>query len=392
MPTVGSPASRPASTIAERQLNWWLGNHVYPMTFAWQSGPSETLLDQVTDLSHRACRAGGSAFDLSSRSTAWWSGSAKSRLRWIWDEMKENSLLASEPLPRTFRRQPSEELPGASLVVAKLKEHLAQRPKKPTEVHLVGHSAGSVFLAGLLERLVDARIPVASLTYLAAAVRTDTWMDLVLPHLKSGAVQSFTSFGMDPVRELDDVCGGRGVVLYHKSLLYLVSKALERTQGGKQIEVPLVGMAHFAEAKVNGTTLVKAVDEVGGSLVWSPNASPSHSRSDAATHGGFDDDTATMTSVLLRILGQETVQPGNEYVPHLPSAATGALIESQPTALADQPPDIVMADVQGDASTASGGRGASQATTSSAAPRGTREGHGRSRVIAALEQDGWATS
>ncbi len=378
--------------IADRQLNWWLGNHVYPVTFAWQTGLSETLTDQVTDLFGSRLPRGGWPFNLFEQVDRMVERTAKSRLRWLWDEMKENSLLASDPLPRTFRRIPSEELPGASLVVAKLKEHLAQRPKKPTEVHLVGHSAGSIFLTGLLDRLVDARIPVASLTYLAAAVRTDTWMDRVLPHLKSGAVQKFTSFGMDPVRELDDVCGGRGVVLYHKSLLYLVSKALERTQGGKQVEVPLVGMAHFAEAKVNGTTLVKAVGEVGGSLVWSPNASPSHSRSDAAAHGAFDDDTATMTSVLLRILDQQTVQPGNEYVPNLPSPDARALIESQPTALADQPPDIVMTDVQGDALTASGGRGASQATTSSAAPRGTREEHGRSRVIAALERDGWAKS
>ena len=24
--------------IAQRQLNWWLSNRVYPVTFAWQSG------------------------------------------------------------------------------------------------------------------------------------------------------------------------------------------------------------------------------------------------------------------------------------------------------------------------------------------------------------------
>ena len=67
---------------------------------------------------------------------------AKSKLRWVWEEMKDNAEKASTPLPRNYRKLPVDDLPGGSLVVARLKDYLAERPKRPTEVHLVGHSAG----------------------------------------------------------------------------------------------------------------------------------------------------------------------------------------------------------------------------------------------------------
>ena len=35
--------------IAQKHLNWWLNNRIYPIYFAWQSGPAEALLDEVND-------------------------------------------------------------------------------------------------------------------------------------------------------------------------------------------------------------------------------------------------------------------------------------------------------------------------------------------------------
>ena len=60
-------------------------------------------------------------------------------------------------------------------------------------------------------------------------------------------IQRFTAFGLNPARELDDVCGAGGLAIYRKSLLYLVSRAFERPTEPIDLEVPLVGMAHFAE-------------------------------------------------------------------------------------------------------------------------------------------------
>jgi hypothetical protein len=153
-------------------------------------------------------------------------------------------------------------------------------------------------------------------------------------------------------------------------------------------------MAHFAETEVEGIRLVDVVRQIGGSLVWSPNATPAQSRSDAAAHGAFDDDIATMTSVLLRILGQDSVLPGNEFVPNLAAATSAALIESQPTALEDQPPDIVLSEVRGEGATKARGTVVpTQATTTSAARGGGTSPRGpASRLMAAMEQDGWTRS
>lgn len=390
----GLDSEKTGLDIAQRQVNWWLTNKVYPVTIAWQTGLAETLGDQLSDLFGTRLPAGGWPFNLFEQVDRMVEKTAKAKLRWVWEEMKENAALACDPLPRTYRRKPNGDLPGGSLTVARLKDYLSRKPQVPTEVHLVGHSAGSIFLAGLVDRLAEAGIPIASLTYLAAAVRTDTWLDRVLPHLKSGAVDRFAAFGMNPARELDDVCGTGSFAVYHKSLLYLVSRAFERPAHPDEVEVPLVGMAHFAETKVNGTTLAKAVAGVDGALVWSPSSTPPQSRSDSASHGGFDDDSATMTSVLLRILGQQTVQPGNQFVPNLPPPPTGALLESRPTALEDQPPEIVLTEVHGEAAAAPAPAAAAAppapATTRSAPQRGTAapEAAG-SKVIAAMARDGW---
>ena len=58
-------------TIAWKQLNWWLNNRVYPITFAWQSGPSETLVDQLSDLTHAGYPPAASASTSSSSSIGW---------------------------------------------------------------------------------------------------------------------------------------------------------------------------------------------------------------------------------------------------------------------------------------------------------------------------------
>jgi hypothetical protein len=306
--------------IAQRQLQWWLDNHVYPITFAWETGVVETLEDQLSDLVAGKTPAGGFRLDLLEQVDRMIEKLAKRTLTWVWDEMKENAAHASDPLPRDFRSRPGHEVPGGSLVVNRLAQYRKDHPD--VEIHLVGHSAGSIFLSGIIDRLAAARVPVESLTYLAAAIRTDQWSASVLPRLRRGDVGRFTAFGMSPTRELDDVCGAGGVAVYRKSLLYLVSRAFERPVDPHESEVPLVGMARFADHPVNGASLSEAVAGLpDAELIWSPSVDPADARSDSSSHGGFDDDNPTMTSVLLRILGTTTVEPGNSYTPNLTSGA-----------------------------------------------------------------------
>jgi hypothetical protein len=329
--------------IAQRQLNWWLSNRVYPITFAWQTGVTETFENELSDLIAKRTPAGGFTFNVFEQVDRMIEKTAKRTLRWIWEEMKQNAAQACAPLPDNWRDVPDYKLPGGSVVVARLREHLQEHP---SEIHLVGHSAGSIFLAGIINQLAAAGIKVESLTYLAGAIRTDQWMRSVLPRLEAGDIKRFTAFGMNPTRELDDVCGARGLAIYRKSLLYLVSRAFEQPADAEAREVPLVGMAHFADDAVDGTSYRAAVEALpDGALIWSPSAQPTDTRSDSSTHGGFDDDSPTMTSVMLRIMRSATVQPGNEYVPNLLPGTTAADVVEAATLIADEPPEVVTVEV-----------------------------------------------
>lgn len=382
-------------SIAWGQLNWWLNNHIYPITFAWQSGPSETLVDQLSDMSHAHLPAGGLGFDLVEQFDRLVEKIARVSARWMWDEMKENATKASKPFPAAkakwpvpstgAARQTMAALPGASLTASRLKAYVDAAPG-PVEVHLVGHSAGSIFLGAMLDQLEG--IPITSLSFMAPAIRIDTFLEQVVPHLGRHVAQ-FATFGLDKQRELDDVCGVKGRNIYQKSLLYLVSRALERsTDGGS--EVPILGMERFVDAEVGGTTVDKAVHDVGGSIIWSPSERPANSRSDSTSHGGFDDDSATMTSVMLRALGTSTSSEVARFQPHAQRR------EPEPPGVgassAGGTPELSTADVgeKGTSPTtrvAAAGRSGAAPTT----PRVPRQ-MSANATVAALQRDGWQKS
>jgi Papain family cysteine protease len=323
---------------AQRNVNWWLNNRIYPLFFAWQSGPAETLVDQLAD-TVRVRLPFGLGFDFMEAFDRAVELLARRSFRWMWNEMKENARAASKPIanmgdaawpPTPTSQTAMARMPGASLTVLRLAEYVRQHPDERVLVHLVGHSAGAIFHAALLQRLVEAGVPVASMALLAPALRVDEFERDILPHLgANGGVRRFTVFNLSDRRELDDACAAGGVDVYHKSLLYLVSRALEQRPDG-QSEAPLLGMARFFDRPPGGT-LRRRIEARGGACVFSPAALANDSRSDATSHGGFAGDAQTMTSVVLRALGRSTPAPENGYQPN------AALIETEPTPAAARP-------------------------------------------------------
>jgi hypothetical protein len=208
---------------AEQNLNWWLNNRVYPLFFAWQSGPAETLLDHLAD-TVKGRLPFGLGFDFSEQADRAVELVARASFRWMWDEMKENARAASGPindqraiawpLTSSSAQTAMAAMPGASLTVLRLAEYIRQHPDQTIRVHLVGHSAGAIFHAALLQRLVDAAIPVASMALLAPAIRVNEFARDILPHLGVGQVDRFTTFNLSDRRELDDVCGAGGIDVY----------------------------------------------------------------------------------------------------------------------------------------------------------------------------------
>jgi Papain family cysteine protease len=231
----------------------------------------------------------------------------------MWDEMKENALLA------TLRADG-----GARLVAEQLRKLIAKYPD--TELHIAGHSAGSIFMAPLTQLITSkGAINTASLktetgyewpttqglglkiktcTLWAAACTTGLFNNTYLPAIQSGQIGSFTLFNLKDTSEQDDHCAH----IYNKSLLYMVSNSFEKKLRSplRKDGEPMLGMDKFVTHHPTLPWLIKQ-GTVNYTLAPNENAPGTINASTASHHGDFDDDTPTVKATLARILGRDKV-------------------------------------------------------------------------------------
>jgi hypothetical protein len=219
----------------------------------------------------------------------------------LWGEMKENAERA------TTTKE------GGARYVLDCVDKLVKSGK--WEIHIAGHSAGSIFLGPIVDRLCSSGPKqVDSCTLWAPACTMAFFKDWYLPSLRSGALNEFSLFTLKDAAEQDDNCGN----IYHKSLLYLVSHAFEehfRVFFGSG--EPLLGMEKhiFKEEKLfkvdpkavrkDNPPVVDLFGAKNAQWVRSPNGLTPGLRdaSHARRHGDFDDDGPTVRATLARILG-----------------------------------------------------------------------------------------
>ncbi len=281
-----------------------LENQIYPLHIMWETGVMQSLGAMMADLFTDDDERAGSVADWLDRFRK---GLAEARDRSIeltvsrlgtrlWDEMKENAALASK------HRQGK----GAMQLLAKYAqqavEALSAEQRKRFELHVVAHSAGSEFAAHALPHLLKCGIPLASLHLMAPAISVDAFKRLMLPSIQSGTWPQPSLFILSDAAERDDSIGP-----YGKSLLYLVSNAFEGRRA-----TPLLGLECFVSegSQLADPAVARLFKESVGSFPSlmiaqsDPNApqTPSPDRAQSRTHGGFDNDPATMNSILWRVL------------------------------------------------------------------------------------------
>ena len=287
-----------------------LANEIYPVHIMWETGFWESLKNSVLDLFvPKGELAGGTwldrmrdgvveAKDRTIELTAAVPGTV------LWSEMKENGELASAPGGgmRVFAQCAQQALAG-----------LSAADRKQWELHVVGHSAGSIFAASAAPLLTQTGVAFKTLQLMAPAIRIDLFKERLLPFIKNGECPRPSMYILSDQGERDDDVGP-----YGKSLLYLVSNAFEGAR-----ETPLLGMQRFIsiESEAADTAIVDADIEallkqpvdgrpalvVAGAGPNTDKISDRLSRSDS--HGGFDNDVATMNSVLYRILDDVPPRP-----------------------------------------------------------------------------------
>ena len=245
-------------------------NGIYPYHIMYDTGLVEELRDVIGRAGERSRERAGGITDWTDRLIE---RAVRKPVTPIWEEMKRDADLP-------FRRGGD-----GSRAITHFAKALASTKKK---IHLVGHSTGAVLLGhllGALDRLKQPNV-VASCTLMAPACTIDFFQTAYAPRL--GAAQGtavrlpkLTIYNLTDELELDD----QVAFLYRKSLLYLVSHALERTRAK-----PLLGMQkHCKGLKGKNLTIVYSDGRTG--------------RSRSRTHGGFDNDTHTMNDLLAGMLG-----------------------------------------------------------------------------------------
>lgn len=271
-----------------------LSSGIYPFTFIWHSDYWTTVKNVLDDAFARRRPEGAldaaKDFMLDRLDDALEPLARVLSGKAAWDEMKENALGASQNTKG-----------GARAVVGHLKRLIDKLPAQQVpKIHLVGHSAGSIFHAPLITALNEAGIDVETCTLWAPACTVELFKQHYLPAIRKKRIKRFALFALSDKSEQDDQCAN----IYHKSLLYLVSHAFEDKPRIPLFRdgVPILGMEKYLRKDAELMALFKAEN---ASLVISPNNKPLNSI-DASTslhHGDFDDDSATVRATLRRILG-----------------------------------------------------------------------------------------
>lgn len=279
-----------------------LENGVYPLAFVWKSDYWTTLQNILRDALNRRRPEGildtTKDFMLDRLDDALEPLARQLTGKSEWDEMKENARLATESAK------------GGARIAFKYLERVLDDSK--VELHVAGHSAGSIFLAPLVQYVTSKGkitggpmkgktglgLKIASCTLWAPACTIELFKETYAPAIRSGAIGRFTLFTLTDAAEQDDHCAN----IYHKSLLYLVSNSFEEKARVPWIRdgVPILGMEKFVRADRDLLSLLKLKSS---DWVLSPNTALDVSnRSGALRHGDFDDDPATLRATLARIL------------------------------------------------------------------------------------------
>lgn len=280
-----------AAATAAKWIPALYERQIFPIFLMWETSLMSTLKDRLEDKLKGEPRMAGGLLDSAKR---WWNERLEKLLShpgtMIWGEMKQNGQAISE----------ADDSGGIKLYRACMKSPAFADLSK-VRLHLIGHSAGSIVHSYVVKRLCERGWTFETVNFMAPAVTVDVFEKCIEPALKNGGVKRLNQFHLtDDVEQRDPTC--KPILGYSRSLLYLVSRSFEqlpedeskaeskrKPRGEKGI--PILGMQKYFD-RIKGVPNMHA---------WAAPCTQSRS----STHGGFDDDPATMASVIALIKGRD---------------------------------------------------------------------------------------
>ncbi|MGH8446429.1 MAG: C1 family peptidase [Solimonas sp.] len=299
---------------------YFAANGIYPLFLTWRTGPGETLADIVQDWARKASgedagRAAGALEALGDVRDRAIEVLARLFGRGVWSQMRENAAQGREPGH------------GLDLVAQNLLA-LSQRAAKagrPLKVHLIGHSAGSILLGHLLERLnqlnaAKAGLSMQSCNLYAAACSVRFAVERYLAADASGLLplKNLFLYHLSDANEKADALPSPKVQAYGKSLLYLVSRALDDER-----KMPLLGMERALDPRYAQSTDHWAAGELASVQTWQARWPAGQGKAQTeptvrttkrgdripSTHGSYDNNLDVIGETLERIRGGALAAP-----------------------------------------------------------------------------------
>jgi len=297
---------------------YFLGNGCYPLFLVWKSGLLESLGNILAE------KVSPGAAGMAGGIGGWLTDKVSDPLvektigrpfaRPLWSEMKENAELASEGGR------------GGDLLTEALRS-LAGSWGDKFELHLMGHSAGSIILGRLLGSLAQKGLAdsVKSVHLYAPACTVAFANRHYAPHDKIMSRLHLDILGDQ--REQDD----NVAFVYQKSLLYFVSNALEA-----DLRMPILGMENVFNPQYSGwngssitaETLTNwrnaaeiarlkdrlTIHHEEKILTRRGNGADVQEKTESASHGGFDNSVEIIGKTLERITGAPLALPVDDLV------------------------------------------------------------------------------
>lgn len=244
-------------------------NRIWPIFYIWRTGLGDIAGDLVDHILARILERSAGFQDLSDTliETA-----SRTIARPFWNEMKADAALSTQDNGSAWAT--------TAKIIVDVNSNIQQ---KPMSFHFIGHSAGAILLGHLFDRAMknlNVMNSIKTVSLFAPACDLDRFAKSHLPMAqKLGAGENFAVYNLpDAVEQADNVAKA-----YRKSLLYLVSNALEKDRGHR-----IAGLdAHFKKEWKSKLAYYLAGEKKPGSQT--------------SSHGGFDNDPSIMNDVLDRI-------------------------------------------------------------------------------------------
>ncbi|MES2625995.1 MAG: C1 family peptidase [Pseudomonadota bacterium] len=294
---------------------FFTGNGCYPLFLIWKTGLLESISNIFSEkLSGQPSRAGAGEWVSENTDLVIEKTIGRPFARPLWSEMKENAELAFAP-----RR-------GGELLLDAI-EGLAATWKDEFEIHLVGHSAGSIILGHLLSAISkrsalaksdrSSKIAISEKLKSVHLYAPACTVDFANRHYADAEVMNKLHIDLlsDKVERDDNV-----IAIYRKSLLYFVSNSLEA-----DLRTPILGLERVFDPNYSGWD---GSSDTGEALkTWRDAATEANLQErlfslsddrihvatgadgkpvvDRAGHGTFDNDVGIVSRTLSRITGKE---------------------------------------------------------------------------------------